>query len=190
MKDLEKIPWFAILGVLLFLNMFVMHSSDVASLFPAYMSAMLFFIGLGYGFMSEHKSQGFAVFLMGLIWLLQNVMLWSNSEAGVWLWLTFLVQLLLTYYFFTGKTLKFAGEAGLPWTYAALWIVFITGLAKLLTGLSAGALAQIPLWSIGVLLVAFGYVIKPAEDDWAAPLQLIGTILCLVSAFTMAVPLA
>ena len=190
MKSIENWPWFAILGVLVILNMLLTQQGPdfTATVLPAYLSQAFLFIALGYGFYREHTTQGFAVFLMGLIWLLQNVLLWSNAEVTAWLWLTFLVQLMLIYFFFTGKKLKFAGESSLPWTYAALWVVFITGLAKFLIGLSAGMMAQIPLWGLGVLLVSFGYIIKPVEQSWSAPFKLIGTLLCLVSAFTLTTP--
>ncbi|MEM2534135.1 MAG: hypothetical protein QXK12_08960, partial [Candidatus Nezhaarchaeales archaeon] len=83
MKSIENWPWFAILGVLVILNMLLTQQGPdfMATVVPAYLSQAFLFIALGYGFHREHTTQGFAVFLMGLIWLLQNVLLWSNAEV-------------------------------------------------------------------------------------------------------------
>lgn len=191
MKDLKKIPFFAVAGVLVIINMLlVQQSSDFMNVVvPTYLSQAFLYIAFGYAFMRGHTEQGFAVFLMSLDWLLMNILIWSNVEATVWLWLLFLGQLALIYMFFTGKQLKFAGSGGQVWTYAGLWIVFIFGLGKLIIGLCNGlTLVQMPLWGLGILLMSFGYIIQPVEDDWAAPLQLIGLLLALISALTLTTP--
>jgi len=139
--------------------------------------------------MRGHTEQGFAVFLMAGVWLLVNVLVWSNAEVSAWLWIFCLIQLALIYMFFTGKKIRFAGSGGVTWTYAALWLVFIFGLSKFIIGLCSGmTLTQIPLWGLGVLLVSFGYIVEPVEKDWGLPFQLIGTLLALISAFTLTAP--
>jgi hypothetical protein len=188
---LKKIPWFAVVGVLVILNMLLVQQSPnfMAVVVPAYLSQAFLYIALGYAFMRGHTEQGFAVFLMAGVWLLVNVLVWSNAEVSAWLWIFCLVQLALIYMFFTGKKIRFAGSGGVTWTYAALWLVFIFGLSKFIIGLCSGmTLTQIPLWGLGVLLVSFGYIVEPVEKDWGLPFQLIGTLLALISAFTLTAP--
>jgi hypothetical protein len=188
---LKKIPWFAVVGVLVILNMLLVQQSPnfMAVVVPAYLSQAFLYIALGYAFMRGHTEQGFAVFLMAGVWLLVNVLVWSNAEVSAWLWIFCLIQLALIFMFFTGKKIRFAGSGGVTWTYAALWMVFIFGLSKFIIGLSSGmTLAQIPLWGLGVLLVSFGYIVEPVEKDWGWPFQLIGTLLALISAFTLTAP--
>jgi hypothetical protein len=68
-------------------------------------------------------------------------------------------------------------------------MVFIFGLSKFIIGLCSGmTLTQIPLWGLGVLLVSFGYIVEPVEKEWGLPFQLIGTLLALISAFTLTAP--
>jgi hypothetical protein len=188
---LKKIPWFAVVGVAVFVNMLLVQQSPnfMAVVVPAYLSQAFLYIALGYAFMRGHTEQGFAVFLMAGVWLLVNVLVWSNAEVSAWLWIFCLVQLALIYMFFTGKKIRFAGSGGITWTYAALWLVFIFGLSKFIIGLSSGmTLTQIPLWGLGVLLVSFGYIVEPVEKEWSLPFQLIGTLLALISAFTLTAP--
>jgi hypothetical protein len=188
---LKKIPWFAVVGVLVILNMLLVQQSPnfMAVVVPAYLSQAFLYIALGYAFMRGHTEQGFAVFLMAGVWLLVNVLVWSNAEVSAWLWIFCLVQLALIYMFFTGKKIRFAGSGGITWTYAALWLVFIFGLSKFIIGLCSGmTLTQIPLWGLGVLLVSFGYIVEPVEKEWSLPFQLIGTLLALISAFTLTAP--
>jgi hypothetical protein len=188
---LKKIPWFAVVGVLVILNMLLVQQSPnfMAVVVPAYLSQAFLYIALGYAFMRGHTEQGFAVFLMAGVWLLVNVLVWSNAEVSAWLWIFCLIQLALIYMFFTGKKIRFAGSGGVTWTYAALWLVFIFGLSKFIIGLCSGmTLTQIPLWGLGVLLVSFGYIVEPVEKEWGLPFQLIGTLLALISAFTLTAP--
>jgi hypothetical protein len=190
-STLKKIPWFAVVGVAVFVNMLIAQQSQnfMAVVVPAYLSQAFLYITLGYAFMRGHTEQGFAVFLMSCIWMLENVLVWSNAEVSAWLWIFCLIQLALIYMFFTGKKIRFAGSGGITWTYAALWMVFIFGLSKFIIGLSSGmTLAQIPLWGLGVLLVSFGYIVEPVEKEWGLPFQLIGTLLALISAFTLTAP--
>ena len=188
---LKKIPWFAVVGVLVILNMLLVQQSQnfMAVVVPAYLSQAFLYIALGYAFMRGHTEQGFAVFLMAGVWLLVNVLVWSNAEVSAWLWIFCLIQLALIYMFFTGKKIRFAGSGGVTWTYAAVWMVFIFGLSKFIIGLCSGmTLTQIPLWGLGVLLVSFGYIVEPVEKEWGLPFQLIGTLLALISAFTLTAP--
>ncbi|MEM3361409.1 MAG: hypothetical protein QXV85_09440 [Candidatus Bathyarchaeia archaeon] len=191
LKDFEKIPWFAIAGALVILNLLmVSQTADFMSLVvPSYLTQAFLYIALGYGFLRGHTEQGFAVFLMSGIWLLTNILLWSNVVNAAWLWLLFIAQLGLIYMFFTGQNIKFAGSGGITWTYAALWIVFLFGLGKFIIGLNAGlTFAQMPLWGLGILLMSLGYIIEPVEKSWATPLQAIGCLLALISALTLTTP--
>jgi hypothetical protein len=90
--------------------------------------------------------------------------------------------------FFVDKSLRFAGGGGTTWTYAAVWVVFIFGLGKLLVGLSGVTLAQLPLWGLGVLLMSFGYIIEPVEKSWSTPLQAIGCLIAVISALSLTAP--
>lgn len=191
LKDLEKIPWFAIAGALVILNLLMVSQTAnfISVVVPSYLTQAFLYIALGYGFLRGHTEQGFAVFLMSGIWLLTNILLWSNVANAAWLWLLFIVQLGLIYMFFTGQNIKFAGSGGITWTYAGLWIVFLFGLGKFIIGLNSGlTLAQMPLWGLGILLMSFGYIIEPVEKSWATPLQAIGCLLALISALTLTTP--
>ena len=191
LKDLEKVPWFAVVGVMVILNMLLVSSSAdfMNVVLPAYLTQAFLYIALGYAFMRGHTEQGFAVFLMSGVWLLENILIWSNSAGAVSLWLLFMVQLLLIYFFFTGQKIKFAESGSTSWTYAALWIVFLFGLGKLWIGLSAGmTMAQLSLWGLGILLMSFGYIIEPVEKSWSTPLQAIGCLLAIISALTLTTP--
>jgi hypothetical protein len=191
LKDLEKVPWFAIAGVMVILNMLLVSSSAdfMNVVLPAYLTQAFLYIAMGYAFMRGHTEQGFNVFLMGAVWLLENILIWGNVVSAVSMWLLFIVQLYLIYTFFMGQKLKFAGGGGESWTYASLWIVFLFGLGKLWISLTAGAtLTQLPLWGLGILLMSFGYIIEPVEKSWSTPLQAIGCILAIVSALTLTTP--
>jgi hypothetical protein len=191
LKDLEKVPWFAVAGVMVILNMLLVSSSAdfMNTVLPAYLTQAFLYIAMGYAFMRGHTEQGFNVFLMGAVWLLENILIWGNVVSAVSMWLLFIVQLYLIYTFFTGQKLKFAGGGSESWTYASLWIVFLFGLGKLWISLTAGAtLTQLPLWGLGILLMSFGYIIEPVEKSWSTPLQAIGCILAIVSALTLTTP--
>jgi hypothetical protein len=191
LKDLEKVPWFAVAGVMVILNMLLVSSSAdfMNVVLPAYLTQAFLYIAMGYAFMRGHIEQGFNVFLMGAVWLLENILIWGNVVSAVSMWLLFIVQLYLIYTFFTGHKLKFAGGGGESWTYASLWIVFLFGLGKLWISLNAGAiLTQLPLWGLGILLMSFGYIIEPVEKSWSTPLQAIGCLLAIVSALTLTTP--
>jgi hypothetical protein len=191
LNDLEKVPWFAVTGVMVFLNMLMVSQSSnfMDVVVPAYGSQAFVYIAMGYAFMRGHTEQGFNVFLMGAVWLLENILIWGNVASAVSMWLLFIVQLYLLYTFVTGQKLKFAGGGSESWTFASLWIVFLFGLGKLWISLSAGAtLAQLPLWGLGVLLMSFGYIIQPVEKSWSTPLQAIGCLLTIVSALTLTTP--
>lgn len=191
LRDLEKIPWFAVAGALVIINLLmVSQSADFMNhVVPSYLTQAFLYIALGYGFLRGHVEQGFTVFLMAGVWLLTNILLWSNVANVVLLWLLFIVQLALIYMFFTGQNIKFAGSGGITWTYAALWVVFLFGLGKFIIGLSSGmTLAQMPMWGLGILLMSFGYIIEPVEKSWATPLQVIGCLLALISALTLTAP--
>jgi len=191
LKDLEKVPWFAVTGVMVFLNMLMVSQSSnfMDVVVPAYGSQAFLYIAMGYAFMRGHTEQGFNVFLMADVWLLENILIWGNVASAMSMWLLFIVQLYLIYTFVTGQKLKFAGGGSESWTYASLWIVFLFGLGKLWISLSAGAtLTQLPLWGLGILLMSFGYIIEPVEKSWSTPLQAIGCILAIVSALTLTTP--
>jgi hypothetical protein len=191
LKDLEKIPWFAVAGALVIVNLLmVSQSTDFMSVVvPSYLTQAFLYIALGYGFLRGHVEQGFTVFLMAGVWLLTNILLWSNVANVALLWLFFIMQLALIYMFFTGQNIKFAASGGITWTYAALWVVSLFGLGKLIIGLSSGmTLAQLPLWGLGILLMSFGYIIEPVEKSWSTPLQTIGCLLALISALTLTAP--
>jgi hypothetical protein len=191
LQDLEKVPWFAVSGVMVVLNMLLTSQSPnfMEVVVPAYLSEASVFVSMGYAFMRGHTEQGFNVFLMGAVWLLENILIWGNVASAISLWLLFIVQLYLVYTFFTGQKLKFAGGGSESWTYASIWLVFLFGLGKLWISLSAGAtLAQIPLWGLGVLLMSFGYIIQPVEKSWSTPIQAVGCLLTIVSALTLTAP--
>jgi hypothetical protein len=190
LKDLEKVPWFAVTGVMVVLNMLLVSQSAnfMEVVVPAYLSEAFLFVSMGYAFMRGHTEQGFNVFLMASVWLLDNILIWGNVASAISLWLLFIVQLYLVYTFFTGQKLKFAGGSE-SWTYASIWLVFLFGLGKLWISLSAGAtLAQIPLWGLGVLLMSFGYIAEPLEKSWSTPIQAVGCLLTIVSALTLTTP--
>jgi len=190
LKDLEKIPWFAVVGAIVILSLLLnAGSADVTLMVPSYLTQAFLYLALGYAFMRGHTGQGFTVFLMAAVWLLTNILIWSNlgSLLSASLWLLCIMQLALVYMFFTGKSLKFAGEGGVQWTYAGLWLIFVFGLGKIWLALSQGAtLAQIPLWGVGVLLLSLGYIVEPVEKSWATPFKLIGCLLAVVSGLTIA----
>jgi len=191
LKSLEKIPWFAVAGALVIINLLmVSQSTDFMSVVvPSYLTQAFLYIALGYGFLRGHIEQGFTVFLMAGIWLLTNILLWSNVANAAWLWLLFIVQLALIYMFFTGQNIKFVASGGTTWTYAALWVVFLFGLGKFIISINAGStLTQLPLWGLGILLMSFGYIIEPVEKSWSTPLQAIGCLLALISALTLTAP--
>jgi hypothetical protein len=180
LKDLEKVPWFAVAGIMVILNMLLVSSNAdfMNTVLPAYLTQAFLYIAMGYAFMRGHTEQGFNVFLMGAVWLLENILIWGNVVSAVSMWLLFIVQLYLLFIFFTGQKLKFAGGGSESWTYASLWI-----------SLSAGAtLTQLPLWGLGILLMSFGYIIEPVEKSWSTPLQAIGCLLAIVSALTLTTP--
>jgi hypothetical protein len=190
MKSLEKVPWFAVAGILVVVNLLMVRQSGdfMNVVVPSYLTQALLYIALGYGFLREHASQGFTVFLMAGDWLLTTILVWNGVANAAVLWLLFMVQLALAFMFFTNYKLKFAGDGGATWTHAAVWLVFLFGLGKLFVGLAGTTLAQMPLWGLGILLMSFGYIIKPVEKDWATPIQAIGCLIAAVSALTLTAP--
>jgi len=191
LKDLEKIPWFAVAGMIVIISLVISGLGFASIAFPAYLIQAFLYFALGYAYMRGHTEQGFAVFLMAGVWLLTNILIWSNLGDLLMgsIWLLCVIQLALIYMFFTKQSIKFAGSGGMTWTYAALWLVFLFGLGKLWLALSQGAtLAQIPLWGLGILLLSFGYIVEPVEKSWSTPLQVIGCLLAVISGLTIAGP--
>ena len=194
MQDLEKIPYFAIVGVVLILSMLLYCTNQPnfsSQILPTYLTQALVYIAFGYAFMKGHQRQGFIVFLMALDWLMMQILIWSNIGAALTasLWILCLFQLLLAYYFFTGKSLKFAGEGGQVWAYAGLWLVFAFGIGKLwVLWATAQTLVALPFWGLGIALISFGYILQPVEEEWSLPLKLIGLLLAVIAAFTVQAP--
>lgn len=185
LKNLEKIPWFAVVGALLILGMLLSANMPDFWLMtvPVLLTQALLYLCFGYAFMRGHIEQGFAVFLMSLVWLLMQIGLLAFAQSGI-LWFVCLIQIALAYLFFTGYKLKFAGSGRTTWTYAGLWVTFVYGLAKMWMSFSTGGtLASVPLWGLAIALLCFGYIIEPVEKSWAVPLQAIATLIALIAVF-------
>lgn len=177
---------FAIPGVMLIINILLNAANlDVALVVPVYLKQAIVYFALAYAFLRGYEGQGFTVFLMSAVWLLANILIWSGVTNSILMWLLLLAQLFLLYRFFTHEEIRFAGSGGSAWTYAAVWIVFIFGAARLLMVFSGGiTIAQVPLWGLGVLLISLGYIIRPIEEGWSAPLQVVGALLTVISGLT------
>ena len=193
-RQLEKIPYFAIVGGVLILSM-LLYCTDqpnfASQILPTYTTQALVYIAFGYVFLRGHQNQGFIAFLMALDWLMMQILIWSNLGAALTasLWILFVFQLLLVYYFFTGKILQFAGQGGQVWAYAGLWLTFAFGIGKLwVLWAAAQTLVALPFWGLGVALISLGYILQPVEEEWSVPLKLIGLLLAVIAAFTVQAP--
>jgi hypothetical protein len=191
MKSLEQIPWFSVAGAVLLVSLFLFTSTlsnFMTELVPIYLTEALLFIVFGYALMRGHTEDSFTVFLMACVWLLDQILCWSNIGAGLSasLWFLAAIQIVLAYLFLTKYKLKFANVGGEAWTYAALWVIFLFGVAKLWLNLSYGtAIAQMPIWGISIAILSFGYIIKPLSKDAGVTMQAIGALLAVFSALTI-----
>jgi hypothetical protein len=200
MRELEirRIPYFAIVGALLLLSL-LMYTTGLSGfmevLVPTYLTEALLFIAIGLSYMKGgYGEPGFNLFLMSGVWLLNQILHWGgvwsaggNATAGSLMWILALVQLGLAYCVFTDTEILDVGGSGETWGHAAVWLVFLFGLSKLLLNLGLGAqpLAAMPLWGLGALILSLGYILEPVDDEISGYAALIGTLIMAYAALTV-----
>jgi hypothetical protein len=195
--NVEKIPFFAIAGLMLLLSMFLYTTANANFtnvILPTYLTQALVYIALGYAVMRGHGKAGFTIFLMSLLWLFNQILWWGNSTfvmptnpyLPMVTWGTFLGQGLLAVMFFRGKNLKYVPNASSPgWPYASYWVLMLYGFAKLVLVWS-NPLFQMSMWSVSILLISFGYVVHGAgKKQFALAFIVIGVLLAAASALTI-----
>ena len=169
-------PFYAATGALIVLSM-LMYCTNAAGfaevLFPTYMTEAILFFALNQAIQQKRISakQGFVVFLMSFIWLLNQILHWS----GLWgkafdmlaasTWILFFAQLTLAYGFFTGTDLIGmigfrAGGDGATWKRTALFLLLFYAVAKIWLNLAVTAQFMWMLWGLAVALLALGALMK------------------------------
>ncbi|HDO41698.1 MAG TPA: hypothetical protein ENH03_02220 [Candidatus Bathyarchaeota archaeon] len=193
-KELNSIPWFAVIGGLVILSMllYTVEAPDFMQiLLPTYVSEALLFIALGYVAMKKKTGAGFAVFLMACAWLLNQMLHW----AGLWpkapdfltasLWSLFIAQLILAYVVFTDARINFGSVASSSaWVYVATWIVFLFAAGKLWICLGLNNFMW-HMWGVGIAVLSLGYIVEPADKTISAFLKIAGTILATYMALAI-----
>lgn len=205
MKELgvDRIPWFAIPGALLILSLLMYTTSQAGFmeiLVPTYLTEALLFICIGLTFCKEvdfgHKS--IELFLMSGVWLLNQILHWggawgrSPTMLGTICWILLLMQLYLAYLVYTGGDLfGIKGlNGGAVWGDAAVWLILLFGLGKLLLNLAYGAplTGAMPLWGLGAVILSLGYALSIVEDEVGGYLALFGTLVMAYAALTIGGP--
>lgn len=189
----ENYPWFAIIGALALLSLFMFctaHYNFGSLLIPIYFTEGLLFITLGYLFYKGHTKQSWIVFLMALLWFLSQAITWgawNQTYLSMILWLLFLAQAGLTYIFFTGKELKILNPTSPThptWGYAALFIIMFYAVGKLaLNILYATSIMQMFTWSLAVLLTSLGYLFP--KHEYSGYMKIFGVLIAAFSALTI-----
>jgi hypothetical protein len=190
---IQNIPYYAIAGLLLIVSMLLYTLSNAGFwtfIFPTYLTEALLFAALGFAFWTSFKKSGFTVFLMSLVWLLNQIFNWTGlSSIGSALtfaaWLLLLVQIGLTGFFFMDKPIKFFDFQSNAWPYASAFILLIYGFAKMYLDYVLVLPVMWLIWGMAITLITFGYVIRTKSADGSAALQIFGLLLAVVSAFAV-----
>jgi len=172
-KSTLKMPYFAVVGAFVILSMLLYCTNAdgfTEILFPTYMTEAIVFFALNQALQKRLSAkQGFTVFLMSCIWLLNQILHWS----GMWpkapdmlaacTWILLIIQLALAYSFFAGADLIGAlgfraGGDGATWKQMALWMLLLFAVAKTLLNLAGSFM--LALWGIAVALLAAGALMK------------------------------
>jgi hypothetical protein len=190
---INNIPYYAIAGILLLVSMFLYTLSNSGFwtfILPTYATEALLFLALGFAFWTSFKKSGFTVFLMSLVWLLNQIFNWTGlSSIGMALtfaaWLLLLVQAGLTGFFFMDKPIKFFDFQSNAWPYASGFILLVYGFAKMYLDFVFATPIMWLIWGMAITLITFGYIIRTKSADGSAALQILGLLLAVVSAFAI-----
>ena len=126
----------------------------------------------------------FLAFLMIMVWLLGEALLWTGGEDSRTIWLPALLQGFLVWHYFTSPKSILKGSHE-EFTYASLYIIFMVTSAKVIFNvINLVILWNLMGWTIAVLLVCLGYILPfhDISEDWVAYLPPIGIVLDFASA--------
>ncbi len=185
---LDDIPWFAIVGAAILASFFMykITVTDFSSyILPIYLTEALMFIGFGYAILRKHENAGgFTIFLMAMMWLMNQILTWSGAGSSINLWILCGLEILFSASFFLNKPLlKYFSTKGKEWTYAGYWLIFIFAVAKVWINYTLAL--PFGFWGIAVLLVSFGYILQPVKKEYGGIMALIGTLLALFVALAL-----
>ena len=195
-RDLEEIPWFAVAGIFVVLSM-LLYTTELSGfaevLFPTYMTQALLYFAIAYAFKTGASRRSFIVFLMACVWFMNQVLHWGGAwgnDPGMMAascWLLFIAQAALAYMFFTKSSIKYVGNPGIAWAYAAVWIVLLFAAGKLWLNLSyMGATPGMWTgWGAAIFLLSLGYAVKPLDRTAAVALKVLGALIAVVVALSI-----
>jgi hypothetical protein len=196
MKFLEGAPWFAIIGVILVMNLALSFlGGNIAALWtalPTLIAAMLY-LTLGYLLQAGKYKESFKVFLMAGIFAISTLLLWSKIAYEALepsMWILFIAQLLLAGMILAKYKIPIFSGSG-TWMYAAVFVILTASIGGAWVNIAAVPVAvqqlQQGLWAIAVASTSFGFIVRPANKEVSTGLYVIGTAVALIAAFALGI---
>ena len=192
--DFEEVPWLAVIGGASALGVVLYNLNApnfLTALFPAYFIEIAMLITLGLELpMDPHalkddygRSRPFLAFLMVMVWLLSEVLLWTGGEGSLAVWIPALLQGFLAWHYFTSP--KPVLSRARHFIYAGLYIVFMVAASKVLLNVINPVIPwNLMAWTLAVFLVCLGYILPfhDISEEWVSYLPPLGTVLGFASA--------
>lgn len=192
-RDLTRLPCYACLGVLVLMSLFMFctgYDNFTTELVPIYLTEAILFIAVDV-VLTKKQSQGWVVFLMALVWLLNQAIVWGSPDnLSVILWILFLGQAGLAYALTTKRSVELLSPpnpSASNWGYGASAVIFIYALGKLiLTVMYGWAPMHWTSWAVAVLVTSIGYLYPKSE--YSGYLKIIGVLIGVITALTISGP--
>jgi len=178
---LRRLPYFSFVGALVLLAALLSVPLPTGTALPTLLTEAALFVVLGVALMRKSKN-AFPVFLMGLVFLFGQVLLWTSGTGGVLtgavltagLWLLLFVELGLAVAYETNY--KIAGMKGEVFSNVVVWLVLVYSASKMLVSASSGA-----GWGLAVAFVCVGTICGELKEakDYGVFLQIFGVLFAL-----------
>ena len=177
---LRKLPYFSFVGALVLLAALLSVPLPAGTALPTLLTEAALFVVLGVALMRESKN-AFPVFLMGLVFLFGQVLLWTSGTGGVLtsaalvagLWLLLFVELGLAVAYETDY--KIAGMKGEVFSNVVVWLLLVYSASKMLVSASGAG------WGLAVAFVSLGSIFGELKEakDYGVFMQIFGVLLAL-----------
>ncbi len=186
--DFEEVPWLAVIGGASALGVVLYNLNApnfLTAIFPAYFIEIAMLVAVGLELKRDTgRSRPFLAFLMVMVWLLGEVLLWTGGECSLTIWLPTLLQGFLAWQYFTSPKPILKGSHE-EFTYAGLYIIFMVAASKVILNVINPVIPwNLMGWTIAVLLVCLGYLLPfhDISEEWVSYLPPLGTVLGFASA--------
>jgi len=192
LSDPKRFPAFAIVGAMAILSLFLWTTNNPdfwRLLLPIYVTQAIVYIGVDYALWKK-TVRGSLLFLMSLVWLANQIFVWSmewtDPLLSTTVWVLFIIQMLLTYALIKGYNPNYIHGDSATWSKATAFILLVFAVSKiwLNIGMAIPSL-QMFLWGIAVFLVSLAYLGLLKNQKYNAYAKLFGVIIAVFSALTI-----